>query len=170
MTNKNQLNDDLIQASQHDNLINVKSLIEQGADIHTKDDESLIMSARYGHLEVVKYLLEQGSDVNAQFGQALKLSTENGHLEVVKYLVEHGADIHSYKDQALRWSAENGHLEVVKYLIIDCNMVINKKTVDYLKKEKLLETLNIINTRDLHSGLNNNLSYNPINNNIKLKI
>jgi hypothetical protein len=63
-------------------------------------------------------------------------------------------------DYALRYSAKNGHLEVVKYLVIDCNMVINKKTVDYLKKENLSEIINIVKSRDLYINLNNKLDDN----------
>jgi ankyrin repeat protein len=61
---------------------------------------------------------------------ALINSASNGHFEVVKYLVEQGADINVYNDRAFRWSAKHGHLEVVNYLIMDCNMVINKKTLE----------------------------------------
>jgi ankyrin repeat protein len=127
MTNKNQLDNDLIQAAQHANLINVKSLIEQGDDIHAKDDESLIYSSYYGH------------------------------LEVVTYIVEHGADIHASNDEALRLSAANRHLETVKYLVIDCNMPIKEETLEYLKENNLSEIINIVKSRDLYINLNNKL-------------
>jgi ankyrin repeat protein len=169
MNTQEQLDNDLIQAAKHGNLINVKSLIEQGADIHAKNDESLIMSARDGHLEVVKYLVEHGADIHSYKDQALRWSAENGRLEVVRYLFEQGADMHACNDCALKWSAKYGHLEVVKYLVIDCNMVIDKETLEYLKKEKLSEIINIVKSRDLYININNKLD-NSSNYKTRLKI
>ncbi|MHA1353556.1 MAG: ankyrin repeat domain-containing protein, partial [Candidatus Heimdallarchaeota archaeon] len=99
----------------------VKYLVEQGADIHAKDDYALRWSAAYGHIDVVKYLVEHGADIHAEDDHAIQLSAENGNLKIVKYLVEHGADIHAEDDYALRWSVENGHIDVVKYLSLSIN-------------------------------------------------
>jgi ankyrin repeat protein len=72
MNTQEQLDNDLIQAAQYGNLINVKSLIEQGADIHAKDDYAFRNSAASEYLDIVKYLLEQGSDIHADNDCALK--------------------------------------------------------------------------------------------------
>jgi ankyrin repeat protein len=108
-------------------------------------------------------LVENGADINA-----LRMSASHGYLEVVKCLVEHGSDIHT-NNVAFKYSAVEGHLDVVKYLIIDCNMLINKKTLDYLKVSCLSEIVNIINARDLHQQLENNLNKPIINDKIKIK-
>ena len=34
-------------------------MVEQGANLHTENEEALRCAAEKGHLEVVKYLLEQ---------------------------------------------------------------------------------------------------------------
>jgi ankyrin repeat protein len=57
MTNKNQLNDNLIQAAQYGNLESLKYLVENGADIHAKTNYAIRFSAKNGHLEIVKYLV-----------------------------------------------------------------------------------------------------------------
>ena len=69
------------------------------------------------NVEIMKYLIENGADVHARDDYAIRYSAKNGHIEVVKYLIDNGADIHACNDFALRYSAANGHLEVVKYLI-----------------------------------------------------
>jgi hypothetical protein len=94
-----------------------KWLIENGANIHARDDLALIWASEKGHLEVVKYLVENGANIHARDDYALGLASRNGHLEVVKYLVENGANIHARDDYALRWASEKGHFEVVKYLV-----------------------------------------------------
>jgi hypothetical protein len=71
------------------------------------------------------------------------------NLIKVKHLIEQGSDIHAANDCALKWSAYNGHVEVFKYLVIHCNMVINKKTVDYLIENNLSEIINIVKSKPL---------------------
>jgi ankyrin repeat protein len=73
----------------------IKSLIEEGADIHADNDYVLRWSAENGYLETVKYLVKKGSNINAYSDCALRYAANNGHLEVVKYFVEEGANIHA---------------------------------------------------------------------------
>jgi ankyrin repeat protein len=76
----------------------------------------LMWSAEYGHINIVKYLVENGADIHARDDLALRISAENGHKKIVEYLTENGADIHARDDQALRLAAQNGHKEVAEYL------------------------------------------------------
>lgn len=111
----------------------VKELVEQGADIHVKNELPLWHASINGDLELVKYLVAQGANIHAGDIETEGLATgikglgpekalraaatsENG-LEVVKYLVGLGADIHAVNDKALYLAAINGHLDIVQYLI-----------------------------------------------------
>jgi ankyrin repeat protein len=170
MNTQEQLNEELIKTIQNGDLDKIKNLVEQGADIHVKDDYALRLSAANGHLYIVKYLVEQGADIHADNDCALRYSANNGRLEVVKYLVEQGADIHADNDCALKWSAKYGHLETVKYFIIDCNITIKQETMKYLHKNNLVDTLNIIQTRDLHNQLDHNLNSKITDTKNKVKI
>ena len=38
-------------------------LVEQGANLHARDEDALRLADKYGHLDVVKYLVEQGADI-----------------------------------------------------------------------------------------------------------
>ena len=67
----------------------IKSLIDEGADVHAKEDWALGWASEYGHLEVVKVLLEAGAKVHAYEDSALRRASEYGHLEVVKVLEEY---------------------------------------------------------------------------------
>jgi hypothetical protein len=49
-------------------------------------------------------------------------------------------------------------------------MFVKEETLEYLNKSNLLETLNIINTRDLHNELANNLKNNNIMQKAKIKV
>jgi len=63
-------------------------LIENGANIHARNDQALSFAISFGYLEVVKYLVENGANINvSDFLFAVK------HFEVLKYLIEYGANI-----------------------------------------------------------------------------
>jgi ankyrin repeat protein len=109
----------------------VKQLIEDGADLESKDDEygrtPLSWAAENGHEPVVKLLIEKGADLESkdnEYGRTpLSWAAENGHDSVVKLLVEEGADLESKDNEhgrtPLSWAAENGHDSMVKLLIED---------------------------------------------------
>jgi hypothetical protein len=96
-----------------------KYLIENGADIHTKNDHVITICARLGHSDIVKYLIENGVvDIDAgTFDNALSWSSRIGDLEMVKYLIGKGANINSKNNKALYNSIFFGNLEIVKYLV-----------------------------------------------------
>ncbi len=48
----------LIASSEAGDLVSVKTLIDEGADVHAGDDLALRLAAFYGHTEVVNELLK----------------------------------------------------------------------------------------------------------------
>ena len=76
----------------------------------------LVEAVGSGDLAKVKSLVENGTDVHYGNESALRYAGSYGQLEVVKYLVSKGADIHADNDDALIWARVNGYMEVVKYL------------------------------------------------------
>lgn len=59
----------LLDAAQAGDISAVQSLLDQGADIHVKDDigwDALHLAVFFGHDEMVKYLLEMGADPNTR--------------------------------------------------------------------------------------------------------
>jgi ankyrin repeat protein len=138
----------------------VKYLVEQGADIHAKNDGALKWSAAKGCLEVVKYLVEQGADIHSEDEHALRYSARNGNLNVVKYLIESGANIYVKNEEILKIGVGRSHLEIIKFVIIDCNMLVKEDTFKYLQDNAYQEVINIIKARDFHNQLDNNLNSN----------
>lgn len=62
-------------------------------------DEYLILASKCGQLEVVKHLIENGADVHTRNNHALQRASYNGHLGVVECLIKHGADANTNKYQ-----------------------------------------------------------------------
>jgi len=87
-------------------------------------NDQLFEATRKGDAAAVTALLDKGADVNAKFRYgttALFKAAEKGHLEVVKVLLARGADV-SVKDTfygatAMTWALNNKHVEVVGALL-----------------------------------------------------
>ena len=98
------LNKKLLKAAKNHNLPLITSLVEQGADIDTKDEDNrsplwfACINVDNSDLPVIKYLVENGADINTQnnYFEETPLHVvckfDNDNIEIVKYLVEHGAN------------------------------------------------------------------------------
>ena len=191
---KKELNNKLLHASHQKDLNTVKYLLtsselKEHANIHYKDNSgmtSLMYACSNGNLELVKYLLtspelKEHANINHKDKSGynvLMYTCYYRHLELVKYLLsseelkEH-ANIHDKNkdgETILMYACRYGYLEISKYLIIDMNMTIDKETMNWLngdnkyKKEIYHDVIQLIETRDLHNKLSNNI----VNNKIKI--
>src|SRR5579883_1984067 len=95
LTNKKDMDKLLVIASNKGEFSLVIFALDNGANIHAKDDESLRRASLNGHLEIVQYLIQHGANIHVHSDAALRYASLNGHLEVVKYLLKHDADIHA---------------------------------------------------------------------------
>ena len=138
-----EMDEDLIDASQYGNLDRVRSLLDRGADIHAEDDIALRDASSNGHLEVVRLLLDRGADIHAVDDFALILASSNGHLEVVRLLLDRGANVHANDDWALRKASENGHLEVVR-LLLDRGANVHAKNDAALRTASIHARLEVV--------------------------
>jgi hypothetical protein len=87
MNTQGQLDNNLIEAVKECNLIKVKHLIEQGADIHADNDEAFRLSTRLNHLEIVKYLVALGTDIHAENDEALKFCAHYRQSKFINYFI-----------------------------------------------------------------------------------
>jgi len=80
-------------------------------------NDDLIKMCKAGNLDMAKLLLDNGADVHARDDDALRYASLNGHTDIVKLLIDNGADIHACNDDALILASYYGHTEVVKLLM-----------------------------------------------------
>jgi len=117
----------------------VKLLLEENADIETKDTEygqtPLSWAAWNGHKAVVELLLKKNADIEAKDkdGQTpLSWAARNGHKAVVELLLKKNADIEAKNKDGqtlLSWAARNGYEAVVE-LLLEKNADIEAKDKD----------------------------------------
>ena len=130
---REELDRQLLKAATEGDTDKIWELIEQGADIDTRNkwgDTALMLAARKGHLtpELLEALVSRGADVNARDKDgmtALMFAAENGHLTpelkktlsdphkreehpsggllILEAFVQHGADINMQTKYG--WSA-----------------------------------------------------------------
>ena len=93
------LNRDLLAASTAGDVASVTSLLQQGANVLSEDDNGntgLHESARHGHDDIVKIFLNKGLEVNSRgLGQwtPLMLAVYRGHLSTTRILLDKGTDM-----------------------------------------------------------------------------
>ena len=127
----------LLEAVEAGDIIEVRSLIQQGADIHVKDDigfDPLHVAVFFGHDDIVHYLLDLGANPNTRGykgphsknfagsdscgllfgGEPLVLTTalRLGNAPIVQLLMESGAE--SSPNQSLSLSAALGDVEQLR--------------------------------------------------------
>ncbi|MBI5205625.1 MAG: ankyrin repeat domain-containing protein [Nitrospirae bacterium] len=121
---------DLIDAARRGDINAVKELLNEGADVNTKDRAdrtALNYAASGGYAEMAKALIEKGANVNTKDSNGdtalMKAAFKGqfkGHREIVKTLIANGADVNAKANNgwtALTAAAEKGSTEVVRLLI-----------------------------------------------------
>jgi hypothetical protein len=105
----------------------VQDLIRRGADVNV--NPALIFASQNGRVNVVRELLNAGANIHARDDQSLIFAAANGKLSMVKYLLDHGANIHAQNNAALSFVVTNysqfgesgtryrNYLEVIQYLL-----------------------------------------------------
>lgn len=109
----------LIKAVANNNYNLVIDLIEDGCDMHAKNDLAFRMACQNGNIELVKLFVEYGIDVCRTDNLAIREACDKGHMNVVKYLMESDRvnDINLLNNNLMCYATSNGHLELAKYLV-----------------------------------------------------
>lgn len=116
------------EATRRGDLEKVRLLLENGADINSKDGHgqtALMNAAHTGQVELVRLLIENGADldVTAKYNlSALMLSLIAHHTEAAGLLIEAGADVNIRSSRnfsgktALSLAESGGHSELAALL------------------------------------------------------
>lgn len=122
------LSKELVEAAKMGNVVKAESLLKQGADVNSREQNGqlalmgynlLLWASSKGHFEMVKLLLSYGADVNStdiQNRSPLIMAAAGGYMDIAVLLLESGADPCSYskqKDTVLMAAAAGGHNELV---------------------------------------------------------
>jgi ankyrin repeat protein len=120
----NRIDQDLIEASGDNNVLEARQLLRSGADVEAKDNDGftpLHRATRNGHVQVSKELVEHGADIEAKDKNSytpLQWACIRRYLTLVNELRDHGADIET-KDK-------NGFTPLHWASLMDCVAVVNE--------------------------------------------
>jgi ankyrin repeat protein len=122
------INQELFDATEENNLPEIRRLLRAGADMNAKTyngDRPLLRASLMGYVQVVEELLDHGADIELtdNVGSTpLHRAASEGHFPVVKTLRSRGADIEA-RDTAgatpLHEASLHNHLAVVKAFLSD---------------------------------------------------
>ena len=141
-TDINQLDENgmtlLHKASQAGNLLEVISLLQQGADVYATGKSgwaAVHYAAWEGYQEIIQHLVQNDAYINVKDDSgatALDIAAQNGHTTLVNYLIEATPAIVSF--QTIQRAIAEDHFEIVKYLIYKISDINeqNSEGVSYL--------------------------------------
>ena len=110
----------LIDAVKSGNLIEVQTLLDNGAEVSATDkggSSPLVWAAAKGNSDIVQMLISHGANVNAHSGSSVRPLTNaayNCHVGIAEMLIADGADVNK---GALCYAALGGCAEVASILI-----------------------------------------------------
>jgi len=152
----------LQEAAARGNVDLVKSLIEAGVEVDSREDgffrTALHRAVASGHRGVAEYLLVKGAQVDAwcRFppGTPLHHAVEKGHKEIVELLIAHGADVNAKDAQGrtpLDLAMKRSHQEIVKLLLPkggDVSMHMAAYAGDLQRVEKFIDDGTYVDAKD----------------------
>jgi len=86
-------NDQIVIAAYVGKVDEVRSAMDNGADIHVMSDAALGAAAMKGHVDVVRALIAAGANIHADNEAALALAVIYDHADVVRLLLHAGANV-----------------------------------------------------------------------------
>ncbi|KAL0636337.1 hypothetical protein Q9L58_004684 [Maublancomyces gigas] len=117
----------LIIAAEHGSqLSTVRLLLDRGADIETRQEDSstaLHLASANGHKETVELLLDRGANIESKTEYAwtpLLMASADGQKETAELLLDRGANIEAKQAQcrtALQLACTDGHREMAEFLL-----------------------------------------------------
>jgi len=138
----------ITQSVKEGDLESVKKIIEGGADVNAKGDDTfhspaLLTAAEKGNAQIVAYLISKGANVNAYndigFTALVYVARDSKDTKIAQMLVDAGANInwnHAFMKTPLMWAAEYGRKDMVKYLLskkadVNIRTKYGKTALDY---------------------------------------
>jgi hypothetical protein len=133
----------LLAAIDTENLLMVKLLVDNGANVNDSFDLGLVRTplqraAEIGNFEIVQYLLENGAHANSapcySGGTPLQLTAIGGHVGIAELLLEYGADVNyppakGHGRTAFEGAAERARVDMMSLLVsrgLDFDLVVKK--------------------------------------------
>jgi serine/threonine-protein phosphatase 6 regulatory ankyrin repeat subunit B len=126
----------LHDAAEEGNVNVVKSLLERGEDINTRNtsfETPLHLAAEKAKADVVRLLVERGAEVDSRNERGwtpLHFASLEGHVEVSRVLVDHDANVNARSQGSwtpMHLSAARGHLGNVK-LLLECGADVHARS------------------------------------------
>lgn len=142
----NELNARLIEYAYKGYLVEIQSVLDNGADINYDTNPArfdtnctLMIAIREDRYEIAKLLFENGADLELKNNTIILNTIKDKHNKYVKLLIDSGVKFQD-KSWYLYTSYLNLNLETFKY-VVNKNLLnlVTEKKVDYIEKTYIID-------------------------------
>nr|WP_246369203.1 ankyrin repeat domain-containing protein [Listeria rustica] len=128
------LNQELLKATEADDIQQLKSLLQQGAQVdtvNTHGESGLLVATHANNIPMAKLFLQYGANVNLQDkikDSSFLYAGAEGRTEILKLMISHNPDYtltNRFGGTALIPAAEKGHLANVRLLLAETDIDVN---------------------------------------------
>lgn len=94
-----------------------QQLLNIGLDIHVDNDFPLVLATSRGNLPLIKFLIDNGADIATRDNICIKISIDSMDPNIFTYLLQSGSDIHCDCNYPLRRAVYLQKIAMVKKLL-----------------------------------------------------
>jgi len=104
----------LFWGSKHSLLWLIEEALEEGADIHDRNDLPLKLVITNKNIEMIEFLLKKGANIHVDDDYPIRIGVDYGDIEMIELLLKYGANPYANDSYAYQIAKENGRNDIIK--------------------------------------------------------
>jgi ankyrin repeat protein len=125
MWSKGVLNEDcILTAIEFNNKELVEFFLDNGVNIHYRNDVAIITAAEVGNLDILLYLIDKGADIHVNRDDIMHAAVYGNNIEVIRTLLNMGVSVMPHYSRIMYDAIKQSPIDIIR-LLLDNSGVIN---------------------------------------------